>query len=248
MRPFRKPELNEKQKRFCDEYLVDLNATQAAKRAGYSQRTAYSQGHDLLKHPEIKAQIEKRLEESAMTKTEALRLVSDIARGNLGDYFKLNQVVKTTLVEKPLKILVAELESKIAFEREYTDLLPEADTEKVKQRLLIASMQRELLRMQLELKKNPEAKKIVSGPEEIIEEMQLDINSLVADKARGRIKALTPSEHGLKVELYPADAALSTILKIHGAFEKDNAQKKQELVAPFSDDQVDKLITELRKK
>lgn len=52
--------LNDKQSRFVDEYLVDLNATKAAIRAGYSQKTAYSQGFDLLKKPEIAAEIEKR--------------------------------------------------------------------------------------------------------------------------------------------------------------------------------------------
>ena len=40
--------LNPKQKRFVDEYLVDLNATQAASRAGYSERTAKVQGSRLL--------------------------------------------------------------------------------------------------------------------------------------------------------------------------------------------------------
>lgn len=45
--------LTAKQARFVQEYLVDLNATQAAIRAGYSEKTAYSQGHDLLKKPEI---------------------------------------------------------------------------------------------------------------------------------------------------------------------------------------------------
>jgi phage terminase small subunit len=42
-----------KQTRFVEEYLVDLNATQAAIRAGYSERTAYSQGQRLLKNVEI---------------------------------------------------------------------------------------------------------------------------------------------------------------------------------------------------
>ena len=36
--------LSAKQQRFCDEYLIDLNATQACERAGYSKKTAYSQG------------------------------------------------------------------------------------------------------------------------------------------------------------------------------------------------------------
>ncbi len=34
--------MNKRQKLFCDEYLIDLNATQAAIRAGYSKKTAYS--------------------------------------------------------------------------------------------------------------------------------------------------------------------------------------------------------------
>lgn len=45
--------LTPKQERFVAEYLIDLNATQAAIRAGYSAKSAYSQAHDLLKKPEI---------------------------------------------------------------------------------------------------------------------------------------------------------------------------------------------------
>lgn len=47
------PKLTDKQTAFVREYLVDLNATQAAIRAGYSERTAYSVGQRLLKNVEI---------------------------------------------------------------------------------------------------------------------------------------------------------------------------------------------------
>lgn len=47
------PKLTDKQKEFVRQYLVDLNATQAAVRAGYSERTAYSVGQRLLKNVEI---------------------------------------------------------------------------------------------------------------------------------------------------------------------------------------------------
>ena len=43
-----------KQERFVEEYLVDLNATQAAIRAGYSEKTAYSIGEENLRKPEIR--------------------------------------------------------------------------------------------------------------------------------------------------------------------------------------------------
>jgi Terminase small subunit len=46
-----------KQERFCAEYLIDLNATQAAIRAGYSKKTAASIGEENLRKPEIQAKI-----------------------------------------------------------------------------------------------------------------------------------------------------------------------------------------------
>lgn len=49
--------MNKKIKRFCNEYIIDLNATQAAIRAGYSEKTAYSQGHRLLKNVEVQDRI-----------------------------------------------------------------------------------------------------------------------------------------------------------------------------------------------
>jgi phage terminase small subunit len=51
-------DLTPKQERFIEEYLVDLNATQAAIRAGYSEKTAYSIGQENLNKPEIAAAIE----------------------------------------------------------------------------------------------------------------------------------------------------------------------------------------------
>ena len=52
------------------EYLVDLNATQAAIRAKYSQKTAYSIGFDLLKKPEVQKEI-ARLRDKELAKSGA---------------------------------------------------------------------------------------------------------------------------------------------------------------------------------
>lgn len=53
--------LTPKQKKFCDEYLIDLNATQAAIRAGYSVKTAYSMGQRLLKNVEFQKYLQERM-------------------------------------------------------------------------------------------------------------------------------------------------------------------------------------------
>lgn len=75
-----------KQQRFVDEYLKDLNATQAAIRTGYSEKTAYSIGQQLLKKLEIakavadkRAKIEARAEWSAV---ERLQMLQAIAMAN----------------------------------------------------------------------------------------------------------------------------------------------------------------------
>jgi hypothetical protein len=48
-----------RQQQFVNEYLIDFNATAAAKRCGYSEKTAYSQGQRLLKNVDIQREIEK---------------------------------------------------------------------------------------------------------------------------------------------------------------------------------------------
>ena len=71
--------LTDKQKRFIEEYLVDLNATQAAIRAGYSEKTAYSIGEENLKKPEIKRAIEdaqlKRSSRIQITQDDVIRML-----------------------------------------------------------------------------------------------------------------------------------------------------------------------------
>ena len=80
--------LNEKQKRFVEEYLIDLNATQAAIRAGYSQNTARSIGQRLLAFVDIQAAIQQaqsnRSERVQITQEEVIRRLLenvDIASG-----------------------------------------------------------------------------------------------------------------------------------------------------------------------
>jgi phage terminase small subunit len=64
--------LTPKQQRFCEEYLIDLNATQAAIRAGYSAKTGYAIGEENLKKPEIAMEIDRlKAERSKETKIDA---------------------------------------------------------------------------------------------------------------------------------------------------------------------------------
>jgi phage terminase small subunit len=91
-------QLTPKQQRFVDEYLVDLNATQAAIRAGYSEKTARTQAAHLLAKDNIAAVIQKRQAERAerteLTQDEVIndfREIRDLALGRKPKVVKLRQ-------------------------------------------------------------------------------------------------------------------------------------------------------------
>ena len=76
--------LNERQKAFCEHYAACFNATEAAVKAGYSKKTAYSIGNENLKKPEIRKYLQT-LTETAKTGRiatidEVLTYLSDIMR------------------------------------------------------------------------------------------------------------------------------------------------------------------------
>lgn len=74
-----------KQQRFVDEYIISGNATQAAIKAGYSKRSAYSVGQENLRKPVIKAAIDKRNAEIESEKTadmtEVMEYLTYVMRG-----------------------------------------------------------------------------------------------------------------------------------------------------------------------
>lgn len=76
--------LTPKQKRFCDEYLIDLNATQAAIRAGYSPKNANNIASENMAKPNIKAYISARMAEKEdaliADQDEVLRYLTAVLR------------------------------------------------------------------------------------------------------------------------------------------------------------------------
>lgn len=85
------PDLTDKQELFCQNYVVHLNATKAARDAGYSKKTAGSQGHDLLKRPEIQSRIQhlqaKRLQRTEIDQDKVLRQLARLAFSDIKDNF-----------------------------------------------------------------------------------------------------------------------------------------------------------------
>jgi phage terminase small subunit len=234
--------LTAKQERFCQEYLIDFNATQAAIRAGYSKKTARPTGAENMTKHDIKAHINKRLKELALSADETTKLITDIAKSSLNKYFALKKVEFTPRVRITLKQYIKRIEESIDFDMEYASMVNLSDDEVKAHNASIQYRQREIIKCNIELKRNQKATRIVDGETILTEVAELDMVALVRDKEAGRIKSVSPTEHGLKVEMYSADSALVNLARIHGLFEKDNAQSKPEtVVMPLTDAQYEAL-------
>lgn len=94
--------LTDKQRKFCDEYLIDLNATQAAIRAGYTEKYANTNASKLLQNTTISQYIGERQKElshkTEITQERVIRELALIAFSNATDYARV--------VEKKMKIEV----------------------------------------------------------------------------------------------------------------------------------------------
>jgi phage terminase small subunit len=99
--------LTQKQKRFCEQYLVDNNATQAAKRAGYSKKTASSIGSENRKKPKIQRYISQlKKARNLRTQVTADRVLQELAK--IG-FAKAEKGVKTGNKLKALGMLARHL-------------------------------------------------------------------------------------------------------------------------------------------
>ena len=99
-------QLTAKQQRFCDEYLIDMNITQAAIRAGYSKKTAYAIGQENLKKPMVKEYIEKRMAEKEAAliadQTEVMQYLTSVMRGgSSSSVLARNEAGADRVIEKP---------------------------------------------------------------------------------------------------------------------------------------------------
>lgn len=92
--------LTDKQRKFCDEYLIDLNATQAAIRAGYSEKTAKEIGCENLTKPNIQEYLQKRKAD----RIERVELTQDFVIKELMDIVSVNATDYARVVEKQARV------------------------------------------------------------------------------------------------------------------------------------------------
>ncbi len=106
--------MTNKQRKFCDEYIIDCNASKAAERAGYSQKSSKTIGHQLTANPECMRLIRSRLDslhnEKIADAKEIIEFLTSIMRGDSDA--KAPEGIKDMSVSTKDRLRAAELLSK----------------------------------------------------------------------------------------------------------------------------------------
>lgn len=208
-------QLTPRQAAFVEEYLTCLNASEAARRAKYSERTAYAIGYENLRKPEIAAAISAGFALRAMAADEVLARIADIARGSMGDFVRVDEE-EVTLTWSLLSVPQKD-DGEIDIEGTMIDVAMHGNVKPTDRVLHTATIKRAVARLDL---------------------MQ------VAERGKMHlIKKYTLDEKGkTTIELYPALEALNTLAKHHGLL-VDRVQHSGKIdVTKLSDDELRAII------
>lgn len=236
--------LTAKQQLFVDNYLIHFNATKAAIQAGYSEKTAYSQGQRLLKNVEISRLIETRLKESRMNSDEVMKMMKDIAGSNINDYMKIVQRERTKRVPKSLHLLIER--NKLEIKRHSMYIERKGLTDEFRDKYVedyILPLEDSILRAEIDLELDPLAT-FEDTEVEIYETIELDLVKLAKDKEGGKIKSFEWKEFGPKVEMYAVDGMLDKLARVNGMYTDTLVVDDKNKIDPekLSDDTIRELM------
>ena len=109
--------LTAKQEKFCLEYLIDLNATQSAIRAGYSTKTAYIIGHENLKKPNIETRI-SQLQQETQNRTEITidRVIKELAKlafVKINDLYQDGELIRPEMLDDDIASSIQSFKNRV---------------------------------------------------------------------------------------------------------------------------------------
>jgi phage terminase small subunit len=211
---------------FAENYVISLRKDLAAIAAGSESETPGIVGWQIYQRAHVKAYIQELLDERTITAKETLKLISDTAQGDMSDYMNPVKRLNVPKVKKGLQELINHLQYEIDIETEFLSVAPNLSADERESSLkIIRYKELEITRYDIELNKNPYAFRVIDGDPELVDEIELDLHAIVADRERGKIKSYKMTKDGVQIEMYPADTAQERMARIHGLFGKDNGQK-----------------------
>jgi phage terminase small subunit len=200
--------LEKRPRAFVLAYLESLNGTKAAKKAGYSVKTAAEMAYENLRKPHIKQAVELGFAEKLMSKGEILNRFERIATGTMEDFITLEEVEYREQIPVPAFQRREQLRARVADAREAMESVTKKEHLEAWQKIIDSSLD------EIEaLPENPLETVLVQGD---VRKQVVARVDLVKAEQLGQlhlIRKLKQTERGLEVELYDAKAALEMLGK-----------------------------------
>lgn len=244
--------MTSKQLKFCEAYLVSLNATKAAKEAHYSEKTAVVMGSENLRKPYIREYIDLRLNDYDVTKSEVLKMVIDRAKSSMNDYMVAKIVKDSRPVQVSLNRRIDEIRLTIRKREMYLERAKGLLLEKEEAAILgeIDHFEKEIIKHQIELDINPDA--TYTEYEEFEREVpSLDILALARDKENGIIKSFSYTNDGRpKVEMSDSDSAIKLLAQLKNMIvtKVENENNNLNLNVEVTDEEAEAIAKQIFKE
>ena len=214
--------LTEKQQRFVDEYLIDLNATQAAIRAGYSARTAAEQGSENLRKPHIADAIARaRQEQQERTGITADRVLREAWNLLTADARELTQL-HVGCCRHCHGIDHRFQRTQAAYDADYLEWLNSSDPDK--------GEFNEAGGPGYHPNREPHPDCPECGGNGVPRTVLMDTRKL-SDKAVSLFAGVKEGKYGIEIQMHDKVAAMEKLFKHLGLYERDNEQKTDPLTS-----------------
>ena len=216
--------LNPQRRTFVASYLERPNATRAAKAAGYSEKTARSQGQRLLTSADIRTALRLGWAEAGMGPEEVRARTEEVARSTLEDFFSFDVQQHRPYTYRPVAELLTELFAEIDLEERFAERAGLSGKELKAHAAAQLQRRRNATRMELEMEADPHATRWAPGPPVLREVPRLDLAKARDLGVLHLAKKLKPTPNGLALELQDSEQARQLIGRLHGLWAKDDGR------------------------
>ena len=206
-----------KKRQWVDElFLCGRVAAAASRKMGY--KAPEQHGWRMSKNVDVKAAIRERLDALEIRANEVLYRVDQRAQATAEDFLTFEEVERSARVRVPLAEVIERRRRELALEQRYLRAIPEDDEKRRdKQRGLIASIERAVLRLEVELEEDPDATGLVDGPVETHTVARFDLARMRDAGKLHLVKSVKEDKDGgFKVELHDAAHADDLLAKVLG--------------------------------
>ncbi|TGE29722.1 terminase small subunit [Hymenobacter metallicola] len=228
--------LTPKQKAFVNAICADPNisATAAALKAGYTGTGVRVEAHRLLTNANIRKAFGEKLKDVGPSTEEIAHRWDRVSRASLDDFYTLKLVEVENKVPQHLSLAIEQEQEAIAYERAYAPRAAQVlgyQGEELSQYMdksegKVRRMQLRILEWEMALERNPEATRLVDGPQKFEERLELDLVKAQKLGVLDLAKSIKETTNGTGLEMRDVDGALDKLARIKGAYEKDNEQSR----------------------